>query len=639
MATTDARSLSRFLPAACSLVLLLAVAAAAAPQPQRKNYRDLTAQERQVFVNAVKALKNETFAQRTFNTCTYSNTYDQYDCWHKECGCGNQHDNAMFLPWHRAFLALFEQDLRRISGNATLSLPYWIWPQEFPRDLVDGSSDNGFMGGAGTPVNTGPFKDPAWKDRLGNALGRTHASRIDPITLLPAAINGLLGITFYDAPDYKDGTATQSLNGFRSRLEKAHDTAHGWIGGQAGSLQIAFADPATYLHHAYVDCLWAAWQRKYPNADHYLPKTGVPSLNINDPMPPWDGTGGQPTITPQDVLSFDGVYNKYEYSNPFECLPSGLQDHYLCYLAKAAKTPTQTVPKPVKAGIRLDDQFETNKRYDAIKYVRVCNPADKIVEGGGIYLREHPSSHLVGVELKNTSPEKENTDYSRVQHATFDQFGMLTVTAKKPTSLLVRSSKFDYGPITKCKPPDAGGVCAAKGGGCRGEGSGSCLCDATFKICRPNPIPTHPAPPGDINNYKCYKIHWNFFSKLVGGRVTVDDQFGRRKYDVLKPVELCTPVDKDGDGIVDPARHLVCYAVKATKTSPAQPKFKAHKVDVNNANLGRAFLDVEAVKELCLPAFKDVVPTTTTTTTSTTTTNPGSASGAFLETEVVVPDW
>jgi hypothetical protein len=293
-----------------------------------------------------------------------------------------------------------------------------------------------------------------------------------------------------------------------------------------------------------------------------------------------------------------------------------LRDHYLCYKIAVAKVPANVPPivVPAKGNIKLTDQFEADKHYDATKLVSVCVPADKDVPGDAFppHLRVRPNSHLVGYQILNTKPEKESTGYSTVARHTTDQFGMLSLDAVKPDSLLVRSSKIDLGRTTKCKIPDTAGVCAPLGGNCSNTPGGSaCVCDTTAKICLPSPVPGAATPPSDINNFKCYKIKDNKTPPFVplgiatGNPVTVTDQFGSAQYDVTKPTKICTPVDKEDEGYVDTIGHLVCYQVKQSKTVPAQAKFIPHKVRVNNANIGSAFLDVKAIKELCLPAYKD----------------------------------
>jgi hypothetical protein len=52
---------------------------------------------------------------------------------------------------------------------------------------------------------------------------------------------------------------------------------------------------------------------------------------------------------------------------------------------------------------------------------------------------------------------------------------------------------------------------------------------------------------------------------------TVADQFDSlaRPFRVGKPRQLCLPVNKNGEGILDAERFLVCYAVKREKSARA----------------------------------------------------------------------
>ena len=61
---------------------------------------------------------------------------------------------------------------------------------------------------------------------------------------------------------------------------------------------------------------------------------------------------------------------------------------------------------------------------------------------------------------------------------------------------------------------------------------------------------------------------------------------------------LCTPVDKDGEGIVDQENHLMCYDVKKLK---GDPKFEKRNVFTNN-QFGPDELKVEKQEELCVPS-------------------------------------
>src|SRR5713226_614368 len=53
------------------------------------------------------------------------------------------HDDDQLLPWHRAMLYYFEQELRRVSGNSCLALVYWNWTTNatgkrgYPKEFED----------------------------------------------------------------------------------------------------------------------------------------------------------------------------------------------------------------------------------------------------------------------------------------------------------------------------------------------------------------------------------------------------------------------------------------------------------------------------------------------------------------------
>jgi hypothetical protein len=117
-----------------------------------------------------------------------------------------------------------------------------------------------------------------------------------------------------------------------------------------------------------------------------------------------------------------------------------------------------------------------------------------------------------------------------------------------------------------------------------------------------------PVPPGAgvADHYKCYKVKITpgtlKFPK--GKQATVADQFQARLYDVKKPQRLCVPVDKNGEGIVHPAVHLMCYQVKPAKGEPKHAKVvgQIH----TEKQFGALRLDTVKEDELCVPA--DTVP-------------------------------
>lgn len=125
-----------------------------------------------------------------------------------------------FLTWHRRFLKLFELRLQVVNPNVTV--PYWdsITDRSIPTAL----SDPALL----TRWSVSRSWDP---NRL------AHASDLAAVKIYP-------------------GTFT----GFQTLLEGAiHGGTHNAVGGDmAGSASPT--DPLFWLHHAFMDKIWADWQ-------------------------------------------------------------------------------------------------------------------------------------------------------------------------------------------------------------------------------------------------------------------------------------------------------------------------------------------------------------------------------------------
>jgi hypothetical protein len=109
----------------------------------------------------------------------------------------------------------------------------------------------------------------------------------------------------------------------------------------------------------------------------------------------------------------------------------------------------------------------------------------------------------------------------------------------------------------------------------------------------------------------CYK------AKLTKGApkfqafgIGLSDQFESGDFDVTKPVSLCNPADKRGEGIVDPDTHLAGYEIKLTATTPKQPAHvKQTNLKITNQfHSGANPLSVDTVKpdRLLVPTAKSL---------------------------------
>lgn len=134
------------------------------------------------------------------------------------------HTAPYFLAWHRGMLYHFEQTLRTISGDSTLTVPYWDYYSNpnIPSEFTDPAANN-----------------PLYVERVNtNVYNALSLSPFDPSVF-----------------NFQRGTT----NAFETLFETApHNPIHNIIGNRMASLYSPM-DPIFFLHHSNVDRLWHAW--------------------------------------------------------------------------------------------------------------------------------------------------------------------------------------------------------------------------------------------------------------------------------------------------------------------------------------------------------------------------------------------
>ena len=237
-------------------------------------------------------------------------------------------------------------------------------------------------------------------------------------------------------------------------------------------------------------------------------------------------------------------------------------DHFLSYQIKDSDkdsdsdSDSDSDKKSGKIKVFLQDQFGSGT-YRVEKAVALLNPADK--NGEGIGDRE---THLTGYSVKG--PKFKKVKGVIVE----DQFGQLTLTVKKPDRLLVPSAK----------------------------------------SLGPDPLPEPDNQTHFVDHFLCYTVDNNSDSDSDSDSnqgsfptVSVEDQFGAKSFRVMRPERLCTPVDKEGEGIKKSENHLMCYRVKPARGEPRHRRVKG--VLLSN-QFGVIGVDTIKERELCLPATK-----------------------------------
>ncbi len=101
-----------------------------------------------------------------------------------------------------------------------------------------------------------------------------------------------------------------SYSEFRVIVEgPLHGRPHNWVEGKMASTSSP-ADPVFWLHHCWIDLIWAQWQLLHPTASFEPGPPGISGVDLNDPLMGW-------TTTPADVLDHRTI-NLYDYPPGFE---------------------------------------------------------------------------------------------------------------------------------------------------------------------------------------------------------------------------------------------------------------------------------------------------------------------------------
>lgn len=266
----------------------------------RKNQSQLTREEKRRFIAALLELK------RNGQYDAFITTHNSFIMSDTDSGIRIAHRSPSFLPWHRRFLIQFERALQ--SVDPSVALPYWDWTVDRTPGASLWAAD--FLGGTGRgrdgQVMDGPFAFASGRWAVNVRIdGRRYLRRSlgSGGVQLPtrAEVNSVLAMSPYDAAPWNSAS-----DGFRNHLEgwrgvNLHNRVHVWVGGQMGS-GVSPNDPVFWLHHAFIDRLWADWQSRHPNSP-YLPAAGTPNVvDLRDTMRPWNN------VTPADMLNHTRYY-------------------------------------------------------------------------------------------------------------------------------------------------------------------------------------------------------------------------------------------------------------------------------------------------------------------------------------------
>ncbi|WP_288855023.1 tyrosinase family protein [uncultured Pseudomonas sp.] len=310
----------------------------------RKEIRKLSGPERLAFTNTLLALKG-------------NGGYDKYVHWHHAVMVPTVHPDEpqdpdyrngahlgpAFLPWHREMLLQLEADLQAITPGITL--PYWDWTLDAADPTNSPVWEQSLLGGDGDAADEFRVQDGPFAYRYGNWPVRAYPEDGLPgaglkrqfsrlVNSLPTAADLQMAMNeeLYDEPNY---TSSPFNRGFRNRLEgwitqkgdpqvttpgsQLHNRVHLWIGGNMLAMTSP-EDPVFFLHHCFIDKIWADWQAqmmldKPALAPHYCPmQDGPTGHNYDDVIKPW-------TRRIREVMDITALGYAYEPASPLTKRP------------------------------------------------------------------------------------------------------------------------------------------------------------------------------------------------------------------------------------------------------------------------------------------------------------------------------
>jgi tyrosinase len=166
------------------------------------------------FIRAVRLMKANTNANDPKSWTYWTNIHL------RQC----PHSAPYFFAWHRGYLYYFERQLRAVSGDTRLVLPYWDYYANpaLPAEFTNPNGGN-----------------PLYIQRVNNNVRQA-------LTMAP------FSSTLINFP-------RNSANAFEPVFEDMpHNPVHDLIGNWMADMQSP-TDPIFWLHHANVDRLWVAW--------------------------------------------------------------------------------------------------------------------------------------------------------------------------------------------------------------------------------------------------------------------------------------------------------------------------------------------------------------------------------------------
>jgi len=271
----------------------------------RKAWNTLSQTERNKYIYGFKQLADQGVIQELSSTHRISAQHGQ--------------SNSYFLPWHRVFTQLLEDAIRGLGDDyKCFAMPYWDWSSEAtPKEVYDGAElmimnsglgidSNGECQNSGCPFDQGSYESesPSHYDNEGT---KCMIRDLD----YTSGHTGF-GYCWFETPDELLGIIGDSSDYgiFSGELHNdPHAYPHICVGGNMGTFYSP-DDPIFYLHHTFIDYIWALWQDCH-DYEGVLASTSAFNGELSGTMYYTPYTSD--TYTPADVLDIaasDIIYEK-----------------------------------------------------------------------------------------------------------------------------------------------------------------------------------------------------------------------------------------------------------------------------------------------------------------------------------------
>ena len=279
------------------------------------------------------------------------------------------HGDWYFLPWHRAFILMYERAVQQLTGNDNFAMPYWDWTSD--RSIPAAFEDPTFNGQPNSLFES--QRDASLTDSLPDSVvGQGIINQI--LTQSPFETFGTSRPT--DPQEVVQNNLDQNwinceMCGVKGVLEATpHDLVHGFVGGLMGDSRSA-RDPLFMMHHCNIDRIWSMWnqggQLDFPDPlwtdmtfqNNFFNPDGTPfSPKVTDLLTPKSlGYTYVPTsipvvtltVTPAILAQSDKFRSLYAAPNLATAKPAGISTYV------ATNTQVATPAKYLEVPVEVDE--------------------------------------------------------------------------------------------------------------------------------------------------------------------------------------------------------------------------------------------------------------------------------------------